>query len=279
MLFGSLTPVSVPMSALPHQDSLEVSPPPVISRIYVGEQFSASGAIVMDVLSGEELFGLSVDMPRSMGSLAKLMTAIVITENHSLGEMVTVPKGAERIEGNVARLLPGEKYTVHEMLSALLIASANDAAHTLAVHHSGDSDLFAEEMNDRARVLGLTQTHFNNPIGFDSFGQMSTPRELAWISMYALKNETIRNLVSKKSATIRDSSGEHSITLHSTNRLLSSHPSNFFGLKTGTTDGAGQCLISLAYAYGRPYLLVVLRSSDRWSDTLQLFESITQLRV
>ena len=279
MLFGTLSPLGVPSQQETKIQVPFASPPSVVARFTVGEEFSASGAIVIDATSGKKLFGLAADRPRSMGSLAKLMTAIVILENHKGDEIVTVPYSVTSIEGNVARLRPGERYTVQDLLSATLIASANDAAHTLAMFHSGTSERFAEVMNERAVSLGLTKTHFRNPVGFDSRGQMSTPRELAWLSMYALKNEIISSLVQKRSATIRDSSREHSITLFNTNQLLSSHPSKFFGLKTGTTSLAGQCLISLAYAYGRPYIIIVMNSSDRYRDTLELFDSLSLAHV
>jgi serine-type D-Ala-D-Ala carboxypeptidase (penicillin-binding protein 5/6) len=275
LLFGALSPVAPFTQPQEMSDLITVASPPVESRISVLEDISASGALVIDIDSGKVIYSYAADLRRPMGSLAKIMTAIVILEERDLNEVVVVPKSAQEVEGNVARLLPGERYTVRDLLLSVLIASANDAAHTLAIHHSGGIASFADVMNERAKILGLKKTHFDNPIGFDSTNQYSTPRELAWLSLYALKNETIKEFTSKRSATIQDLAGEHTITVHSTNRLLSSHPSHFFGLKTGTTDGAGQCLISLAYEKGKPYLLVVLKSSDRYEDTLRLFRSIS----
>jgi D-alanyl-D-alanine carboxypeptidase len=276
MLFGVLSPVSPLLQKSPNTEILHVAAPSSAARLKVAETFTASGAIVVDARSGQEVFGLSADLPRSMGSLTKLMTAIVILENHNMNEVVTVPRSVLEIEGNTIGLRPGERFTIRDLLYSLLIASANDAAHTLAIEHSDDSELFAEEMNKRALALGLQKTHFKNPMGFDSAGQVSTPRELAWLAMYALKNDFIRSTASKRGITIYERTAEREIALANTNRLLSSHPSSFFGLKTGTTDLAGECLISLAYAGGRPYILVVLKSADRYSDTLQLFDSLSQ---
>ena len=274
LLFGALSPVAPFAQNQEVSDLITVASPPIESRISVSE-ISASGALVVDVDSGKVIYSYAADLKRPIGSLAKIMTAIVVLEELDLNEVVVIPKSAQKVEGNVIRLLPGERYTVRDLLLVLLVASANDAAHTLAIHHSGDIESFAKVMNERAEVLGLRKTHFDNPIGFYSTNQYSTPRELAWLSMYALKNETLREFVSKRSATIRDLAKEHTITAYNTNRLLSSHPSHFFGLKTGTTDGAGQCLISLAYDRGKPYLLVVLKSADRYEDTLRLFRSIS----
>lgn len=276
MLFGAISPIS---PSLPDGEAIKlitITPPQELHRLRVTEQFSASGAIVMDVDSGRTIFAYAADVRRPVGSLAKLMTAIVILEEHDMSEVVVVPSSAREVQGSVARLLPGERYTVADLVSALLIGSANDAAHTLAVYHSGNIAAFADAMNQRAEILGLKRTHFENPIGFDSQKQYSTPRELAWLSMYALKNDIIKSTTSKRSATIRDRSGEHTITIHSTNRLLSSHPSIFSGLKTGTTDAAGQCLISLVNEKQKQYLFVVLKSSDRYADTLQLLHSLSE---
>ena len=204
------------------------------------------------------------------------MTAIVIVENHTLQEMVTVPSDVATIIGNTGGLQAGEVYSVKDLLGALLVGSANDAAYTLALFHSASTEAFAKDMNARAKALGLTKTHFANPMGFDGVGQESTPRDLAWLAMYAWKNETLRSYASRRAYVLSERHSSREITLANTNQLLSSHPSSFFGLKTGTTDLAGECLISLAYTGGRPYIFVVLKSSDRYRDTLHLFRSLSQ---
>lgn len=279
LLFGMLSPVSTPLPAGAFPEVPMVASLPSVSGLLVSEEFSASGAIVVDILSGRELFTLAAGKRQAVGSLAKLMTAIVILEEHSLSEIVVVPQSVVLVEGHVAGLRPGEHYTVRDLLNALLIASANDAAHTLAIYHSGGTALFAEAMNERAFVLGLYETHFDNPIGFDSAEQYSTPRELAWLSLYALKNDLIASIASKKTETIRDRTTGRIVTLLNTNHLLFSHPSRFFGLKTGTTALAGQCLISLVYDQGRFFLFVVLKSADRYRDTLRLLDSLSQAHV
>lgn len=280
LLFGTISPLSVLPAA--EGDTLllpAVSRPSAIARFTVSENFSASGAIVLDTESGKEVFTIDADNPRSIGSLAKLMTAIVILETHEPDEIVTIPGSVISIQGNVVRLRPGEQYAVDDLLAALLIGSANDAAHTLAIFHSGSTAAFARAMNDRAKVLGLAKTSFENPIGFDGIDQYSTPRDLAWLSLYALKNDTIRSLAKKRSKTIRDSSGEHAITLYNTNQLLTTHPAQFFGLKTGTTDLSGECLISLATVRDREYIIIVVRSADRYQDTLDIFDSLSRAHV
>ena len=230
--------------------------------------------MVLDVLSGKELFALTPDEPRAIASLAKVMTALIILEHHDAHQIVTIPKGAESVEGNIAGLREGERYTIQDLLGGLLVGSANDAAFALAIIHSGSTAQFAEAMNVRARSLGLQRTHFENPMGFDHPRQVSTPRDLGWLTLFAWKNETLRSFVSQKKYTLLEQSEGRSFTLENTNQLLSSHPSSFFGLKTGTTLLAGECLISLAMSHGRPYIFVVLKSSDRYRDTLKLLHSL-----
>ncbi len=276
LLFGSLSPVSVPFQVESLPELLHVAPPPLTRALSVSADFSASGAIVIDLLSAKELYARAPDQPRSFASLAKIMTAIVILEQHALEEVVTVPKDAVTISGNAAVLQAGERYTVKDLLGALLVGSANDAAYALALFHSGSIQDFAKEMNVRAKVLGLERTHFTNPMGFDGAGQESTPRDLAWLAMYAWKNELLRSLASRREYILREKTSSRTIVLGNTNQLLSSHPSSFFGLKTGTTELAGECLISLAYTGGRPYIFVVLKSSDRYRDTLHLLRSLSQ---
>jgi len=279
LLFGSLSPVSVPFEVKSLPKLLKVSPPPITSSLTIGSDFSASGAIVMDLLSAKELYARAPDQPRSIASLAKIMTAIVVVETHGLEEVVTVPKDIATVIGNTAGLQANEKYSVRDLLGALLVGSANDAAYTLALFHSGSIENFAKSMNVRAEALGLEKTRFANPMGFDGIGQESTPRDLAWLAMYAWKNETLRDFASRREYVLQERISGRSIALQNTNQLLASHPSTFFGLKTGTTELAGECLISLAFAGGRPYIFVVLKSADRYRDTLRLFHSLSQKRA
>lgn len=274
LLFGALSPLGAPVVDGVPRGLLRVTPPPSISAFSVGEDLSASGVMVMDLLSGRALFSREADTARPIASLAKIMTALLILENHPLGALVTVPGGAATVGGNTAGLLPGETYTVRDLLGALLVGSANDAAYTLALYHSRSMAEFARAMNERAAALGLQRTHFDNPMGFDSPEQSSTPRDLAWLALYAWKNDTIQALTSRRLYVLHERSSARTIALQSTNHLLASHPSRFFGLKTGTTVLARECLISIAETGGRPYIIVILRSADRYRDTLTLLRAL-----
>lgn len=258
---GAPNPVAV--------DQLPLSPPALAE----GKQFpgrslakglSASGAIIVDLQSGQELFARSADRRRSVGSLTKIMTAVLIAESHDLNEVVGVPRDIADTDGNTVRLPPGSHFTVGDLLSALLIASANDAAESLAQFHSGSHAAFVAEMNARATMLGLENTSFANPSGLDDASQWSTPRDIAWLAAYALRTPAIRSRMSTARAVIRSREG-HKIALEHTHALLGKGGEVIAG-KTGTTTAARQCLFSLVSEHGKEYLVVLLGSNERYVD-------------
>ena len=258
-------------------DTLPLAPP----AIAAGKQFpgrtlarsvSASGVVILDLRSGQEIFARNGGRRRSVGSLTKLMTAVIIAESHELNEVVAVPADIARTDGSTARLPPGSHFTVGDLLSALLIASANDAAETLARFHGGSDAAFVAEMNARARTLGLENTSFANPSGLDDADQWSTPRDIAWLAAYALRNPAIRSRMSTVTASIRSMEGR-SIALEHTHELLGKGA--VIAGKTGTTTAAKQCLFSLVNDGGREYIVVLLGSSERYVDLRTVLRVLT----
>ncbi len=250
-------------------DTLPLSPP----ALAAGKQFpgltlvrslSASGVGILDLRSGQLLFARNGDRRRSVGSLTKIMTAVLIAESHALDEVVTIPADIAKTDGSTVRLPPGSRFTVGDLLSALLIASANDAAESLALFHSGSDAAFVVEMNARAKTLGLENTSFANPSGLDSTDQWSTPRDIAWLAAYALRNPDLRSRMSTVTASIRSKDGR-SIALEHTHELLGQSDAVIAG-KTGTTLAARQCLFSLVNEDGREYIVVLLGSNQRYVD-------------
>lgn len=211
-----------------------------------------------------------------MGSLAKLLTALLIVEHHDLGEIVTVPEGIERTQGSTVGLKPGEQYTVGDLLTALLVASANDAAETLAFFHAGSDQAFVVAMNERARVLGLRNTSFANPAGLDDPGQESTPRDIAWLAVFVLQRQTLRARMGLPSASITPLGG-HPLTFMHTHAMLGE--GGIVAGKTGTTDAAGQCLFSLVRRGGREYVTVILGSRNRYADMRAILRAFDELSL
>lgn len=262
--------------------SLSLSPPAIAAaRQFPGRtlvrSLSASGVVILDLQSGQELFARHGGRRRSMGSLTKIMTAIIITESHSLDEIVVIPSDIAGTDGNTVRLPPGSHFTVGDLLSALLIASANDAAEALARFHSGSTAAFVAAMNARAKPLGLENTSFANPSGLDDVSQWSTPRDIAWLAAYALRNPVIRSRMSTAQSSIRSTEGR-AIALEHTHALLGKD-GNVIAGKTGTTVAARQCLLSLVNEGGREYLVVLLGSNERYGDLRTVLRVLRSLLI
>ncbi len=262
-------------------------PPPGIEILHVTEpmqlrreitipvRLSASGMILLDMQSGEVLMSRNPDQHRAMASLTKIMTALLILEgNENLDDTITIPVTVDQVRGSTVDLKTGERFRILSLLKALLLPSANDAAYALAIADSRSTGAFVKKMNERAATLGLQHTHFTNPAGFDSPEQYSSPRDLAWLTMAALKNPEFRSIVHTKEATIFSLDGRE-IDLRNTNELLHENV-HVLGVKTGTTHAAGECLIVLFTEHDHPYLLVLLASKDRYTDSLYLLEAVRQ---
>lgn len=265
---ADIPPPSPPLASLV---GVPIAPP--AERISVGERLSASGVIVVDLASGQTVFGEHADIERPMASLTKLMTALVIAESHDLQEWVTVPKNIADTPGSVAYLPPGDQFTVGDLLSALLVASANDAAVTLARFHSGSTEAFVKEMNGRAAALGLTGTQYANASGMDDPRQWSTPRDIARLTAFIQKEPAIRERMALRGAVIHSRGGQ-TISLSHTHALLRANNPLVEEGKTGTTNAAGQCLVSVVGKDGQEYVVVLLRSQQRYDDMQVILSSL-----
>ncbi len=239
---------------------VSVAPPALAMRDELPDfarRLSASGIIITDLQSGQTVFQKNASAIMPMASLTKLMTALLIVENHALDERVRVPDDIDHVEGNSVHLPSGDTFTVGDLLSALLIVSSNDAAVTLARYHSGSEQAFVQAMNARAQVLGLTDTHYDNASGLDSRLQVSTPRDIALLATFVMRIPEIASRMSTADTSITSESGR-TMTLSHTHTLLHGNHSSVIAGKTGTTDGAGQCLLSIVEEKNRKYVVVLL---------------------
>ncbi|MCA9371062.1 MAG: D-alanyl-D-alanine carboxypeptidase [Candidatus Peregrinibacteria bacterium] len=258
-LFPSVSGVSTDYVALQR-----VAIAPVSEELVLDESISASGVVIYDMHSGQQLFGRQARIQRPMASLTKLMTALLIVENHAMDEIVTIPANVVDTTGNKAYLPPGKRFTVGDLLSALLINSANDAALTLAQYHSGSVPAFVDAMNKRALQLGMTGTSFRNPAGLDDPAHWSTPQDIAWLAMFDMRYDDIASRLSSAGKRIVSLEGD-TIQLYHTHVLLHEQSPVIAG-KTGTTNAAGQCLMSIVEEGGKEYMVVLLHSEQRYKD-------------
>ncbi|MCB0254487.1 MAG: D-alanyl-D-alanine carboxypeptidase [Anaerolineae bacterium] len=225
---------------------------------------SAPAALVADSATGRVLGSVNATQPRAMASTTKLMTALLVLENADLSDLVTVSPTA-LVGGASMGLVAGETLTVEDLLWGLLLNSGNDAAMALAEHVGGSEQAFVELMNQRAAELGLTSTHFANPHGLDAPDHFSSVADLWRLAELDMANPTFRSMVATRS---HEAAGHQ---LFTTNELLGVYP-GADGIKTGTSDAAGQCLVASVSEDGLRTIAVVLGSEDRYGDAETLFE-------
>lgn len=205
------------------------------------------------------------DKRHPMASTTKIMTALVVLEKTEPQEKIAVAPAATGIEGSSVYLKAGEVQTAENLLYAILLESANDAAAAMAIHIAGSIDGFAELMNERAADLGLTDTHFTNPHGLADPAHYTTAADLARIAAAAMENETFRTIVATKKKVISAADGKTTRTLSNHNRLLSSYE-DCIGIKTGFTKASGRCLVSAAERDGMLLIAVTLDAPNDWHD-------------
>lgn len=246
------------------EGSYVIKPIPERSASFQEISSSADSALFVDVVSGEILFEKNKEKRLPMASTTKLMTALIAVSETKPGDIVTVPAYNILPLDTTMGISKGEKLRISELLHGLLIESGADAAYTLSNYIGGSEQQFVAMMNERSSKLGLTDTQFTNSIGHDDNGHYSTASDLVKLAKIALTNPLIAEIVAKPTYTATSESGKK-YYLSNTNKLLDG--SRYFGVKTGTTYAAGQCLISLYNDGERKIIGVVLGSSDRFYDT------------
>lgn len=224
----------------------------------------SEGAIFIDKNSKEILFEKNKNKKLAMASTTKLMTALIAVEKLDPQELIEVPTVSTRPLDSIVGLEKGDKLTMKDLLHGLLIESGADAALTISNHIAGSDNRFAALMNERAALLGLSNTQFSNSVGYDTADNFSTASDLAKLGEVALTNRLISDIVKKNTYTIKTESGKN-YTLSNTNKLLPD--SRFQGIKTGTTFMAGECLISFFKEGEKEIIGVVLASPSRFYET------------
>lgn len=255
------------------------APPPIPIRF---ENPSSSGRTAPNVTAraailvdgyGRVLFEKNADAHLPAASTQKLLVGLLIAERGNLSAPVVIAEPDTWAEPTVMGIKPGEVYSRDQLLHAVLIRSCNDIARALGRDHSGSESAFVASMNAKARQLGMANSYFTNSNGLPSPpGQYSTARDLAKLGLAALRNPTLREICSTRSYPFRMANGSVR-NLTNTNQVLHHFP-YCTGLKTGTTNAAGKCLISSASANGKSVVAVMLGSSSPsvWQDSEALLK-------
>ena len=256
---------------------IEVSPPPVSKFIFLSPtpdltpkskniplpKISAEHFMILDRDSKQVMYQKDADDPVPPASTTKIMTALVALDSFPLTREITV--NTSYSDGQVIGFKPGEILTVEQLLYALLVQSGNDAAEILAENFPGGRPEFISAMNAKAANLRLTHTAFTNPTGLDEEGHFSSAADLARLADVAMDNSEFARIVGTENAVLP---GNHVLT--NLNQLLGKVP-GVLGIKTGFTDNAGQALVTLVNR-GHTIILVVLKSTDRFTDTQKLID-------
>lgn len=235
---------------------------------------TADAAVLLDYRSGAVLYSFNATKPLPPASTTKILAGLISLEMGDGNETVEIDPYSASIGGTSLYLKAGQKYSFYDITKGALINSGNDAAAAIAIHMAGSEEQFAALMNYKARTIGCWQNCFCNPHGLSQTGHHVSALDLAKIARYALSNKDFRQIVSTRSGKITELSGENSIELFNTNKILGRKEGDLrvIGVKTGTTDEAGQCLVAAARYNDHLMISVVLGSGDRYADTIRLFK-------
>lgn len=224
------------------------------------EKIEASSYIVLDQSSGQIIGSLNPNKKRSIASITKIMTAIVALDLASPDELFSVSKHASSQIPTILGIPPGQKLTVEELLNAIILTSANDASEVLkeGIDKKYGEGSFIWAMNEKAKILGLSNTSFSNPQGFDSASNFSTAEDIAVLSDYALRNYRLISEIAQKDYEFLPQDPNHKqFDLYNWNGLLGVYP-GVNGLKIGNTQNAGTTTVVTAQRNGKKMIVVVM---------------------
>lgn len=230
----------------------------------------AESAMVIDAISGRILFQKNAFNERAVASTQKLLTALIVMRSGPLSDEVIVERSDTLVEPSKLYLKEGESYTRGELLKALIVKSGNDVALALGRDIAGSKEQFAVLMNQTAHSLGMTRSNFVNPHGLTEPGQYSTASDMAILARAVYQIPYIRQCMRVKDYVFTHSDGR-TRPIKNTNRLLT-RLAYCDGMKTGTTNAAGRCLISSGQLNGRAVIAIALgsNSSEIWNDSEKL---------
>ncbi len=249
---------------------ISIHPVPYLKTPYYPE-VTAESIYLADLPSFTPIYSRNENMKLFPASTTKIITALVAYDVYKPNQIIKVKKTID--EGQVMGLLVGEKITVENILYGTLVHSGNDAAYVLADNYGYDK--FIDLMNKKARSLGMKNSHFSNPNGLDSGTQYSTAYDLSLAARELLKNTYLSKIVSTKEITISDVDFKYFHQLTNVNKLLG-EIQGLGGLKTGYTENAGENLVSFYKKNDHQFVIVILKSLDRFSDTRNIIKWIEE---
>lgn len=248
------------------------------AKVFQQIQKDLDSIIIKDLSSKKLIFQKDANALIRPASLTKIMTAILAIESGKMNSVVTITKEMKNVEPTIVNFKVGEKFYLRDLVNAIMIKSANDAANAIAIYlGKGNKQRFVNAMNIKAKKLGMTRTHFQNPSGFDAPNHKSTASDLLKLTEYAIKNKTFNTIVKKEKHTFKAINTHRVYTVYTSNKLLAKEK-YLVGVKTGYTSKAGPCLIARAKEGKKDILLVMLNSNNRWENTKLALDTVLKKR-
>lgn len=241
--------------------------------LLVGESnfpvISARSALAVDLDSGVNLYDKNSEQAFLPASTTKIVTALVALDYYGQDQVLEVIN--PRVEGRKMGLVVGEKITAGDLLHALLILSANDAAEVLAQNYPGGREGFIMVMNNKAKELGVSNTSFTNPAGLDGGAHLTTAEDLIRVSKVAMQDDRFKKIVGTQEYLVQSIDGEFKHKLVNTNELLGK-VDGVLGVKTGWTEDARENLVTYVERDNKKIMVAMLASQDRFGETEELIE-------
>ena len=245
-------------------------------------RMNAWGGALVDAKTGVLVWGSNVNVARPMGSITKVMTALLVLRAGDLGREIKVTKGAIHYVGrrgaSSAGLIAGDELTARQLLYAMLLPSGCDAAYLLASSYGPGRSAFVAKMNAAAKAMGLTSTHFSHYDGMPyptEYSTYSSPADLIRLGEQAMRNPQFRSIVARRSYRVAADSLHHRYLWQTTNVLLGSYL-GMLGIKTGNTDAAGNCFLFEAHR-GRHTLIGIVLHVNPTRNGAALFTAARHL--
>jgi D-alanyl-D-alanine carboxypeptidase (penicillin-binding protein 5/6) len=250
-----------------------VAPAPRGERVRIAFKPSPRAGMLFDVRSGDVLWERNPDLQLPIASLTKMMTALIIAERHRFSERVMIRPDATRTPGSGVGVLPaGKRVSLGALMYGLLLVSGNDAAVALAEYDAGGVGAFVDRMNQTARHMGLTCTHFTTPHGLQDAGNYSCARDLAALARADLANPKLRAIAQTNRARLPFPIKGGYLDLYNNNPFIRAGTPGITGLKTGYTAPAGRCYVTTARRGTRELGVVLLHSPDPLKQVPALLE-------
>lgn len=241
-----------------------------VSKNISSPTLSATGVFVIDLDTGVVLYEKNSQTRLKPASLTKIMTALVAMDYFDEDSILLVKNG-QNSNGNTINLIKGDKLNAQDLLYGLLVPSGNDAAVTFAENYPGGYQSFIARMNSKSIEMGLQNTHFANVSGVESLNHYTTPYDITMLAKAALSRPQFSSIVSTQKITVKSLKG-NIYPLETTNLLLGKP--GIYGVKTGWTPEAGECLIVLAEKENHPIIISLLNSKDRFKEAELIFDWI-----